>query len=358
MDVPTGLGFTCCEGTSLGCASPAGCEDSNFTCTVVPDAGMSDVTSTNVVCSIESGAQSFVPDSASPMCPGQHQQPLQQRQPVLEHGPDLRHNHQHHHRCVDVGCKHGGGRICCGGPGNGTAALGARISFSQCLYHSTAQRLFLIVRASSSRCDRNLARAVLTDLSQTLVCWPGLRQREVNLAVIDGFLGEATSRQPAQSSASKKVKVALIHEARFPIGGLLVGCPTGFCGSRRGGMCPTRAFSTRRAPRPAPNTYRVSADHGTDVRPQGGLPYSVGGGWTSRFATPRCDAAHLRSAPSSSWLEEVSQGHRGASITQEWRIVEVHGRELNAAPEADRSCACHPYGGSVTLVPYLCRKMR
>ena len=82
----------------------------------------------------------------------------------------------------------------------------ARISFSQCLYHSTAQRLFLIVRASSSRCDRNLARAVLTDLSQTLVCWPGLRQREVNLAVIDGFLGEATSRQPAQSSASKKAE--------------------------------------------------------------------------------------------------------------------------------------------------------
>ena len=201
--------------------------------------------------------------------------------------------------------------------------------------------------------------------------------------------------------------MALIHEARFPIGGLLVGCPTGFCGSRRGGMllglfshgpsqpefslcirrktihrlfagsmlpaavivheaqslhevlrCPTRAFSTRRAPRLAPNTYRVSADHGTDVRPEGGLPYSVGGGWTSRFATPRCDAAHLRSAPSSSWLEEVSQGHRGASITQEWRIVEVHGRELNAAPEADRSCACHPYGGSVTLGPYLCRKMR
>ncbi|OLP83232.1 hypothetical protein AK812_SmicGene36024 [Symbiodinium microadriaticum] len=69
MDVPTGLGFTCSEGTSLGCASPAGCEDSNFTCTVVPDAGMScDVTSTNVVCSIEGGAQNFVPDSASPMC--------------------------------------------------------------------------------------------------------------------------------------------------------------------------------------------------------------------------------------------------------------------------------------------------
>ena len=69
MDVPTGLGFTCSEGTSLGCASPAGCEDSNFTCTVVPDAGMScDVTSTNVVCSIQGGAQNFVPDSASPMC--------------------------------------------------------------------------------------------------------------------------------------------------------------------------------------------------------------------------------------------------------------------------------------------------
>ena len=57
MEVPTGLGFTCSEGTSLGCASPAGCEDSNFTCTVVPDAGMScDVTSTNVVCSIAGGA--------------------------------------------------------------------------------------------------------------------------------------------------------------------------------------------------------------------------------------------------------------------------------------------------------------
>ena len=69
MEVPTGLGFTCSEGTSLGCASPAGCEDSNFTCTVVPDAGMScDVTSTNVVCSIAGGAQNFVPDSASPMC--------------------------------------------------------------------------------------------------------------------------------------------------------------------------------------------------------------------------------------------------------------------------------------------------
>ena len=68
-EVPTGLGFTCSEGTSLGCASPAGCEDSNFTCTVVPDAGMScDVTSTNVVCSIAGGAQNFVPDSASPMC--------------------------------------------------------------------------------------------------------------------------------------------------------------------------------------------------------------------------------------------------------------------------------------------------
>ncbi|OLP83229.1 Pentatricopeptide repeat-containing protein, chloroplastic [Symbiodinium microadriaticum] len=48
---------------------PTGCEDSNFTCTVVPDAGMScDVTSTNVVCSIQGGAQNFVPDSASPMC--------------------------------------------------------------------------------------------------------------------------------------------------------------------------------------------------------------------------------------------------------------------------------------------------
>ena len=69
MEVPTGLGFTCSEGTSLGCASPAGCEDSNFTCTVTPDAGMScDVTSTNVVCSIAGGAQNFVPDSASPMC--------------------------------------------------------------------------------------------------------------------------------------------------------------------------------------------------------------------------------------------------------------------------------------------------
>ncbi|CAE7247424.1 unnamed protein product [Symbiodinium sp. CCMP2592] len=51
LDVPAGLGFSCSEGSSLGCASPAGCEDSNFTCTVVPDAGMScDVTSTNVVC--------------------------------------------------------------------------------------------------------------------------------------------------------------------------------------------------------------------------------------------------------------------------------------------------------------------
>ena len=70
MDVPTGLGFTCSEGTSLGCASPAGCEDSNFTCTVVPDAGMScDVTSTFVVCSIKgTAAQNFVPDSANPMC--------------------------------------------------------------------------------------------------------------------------------------------------------------------------------------------------------------------------------------------------------------------------------------------------
>ncbi|CAE7241088.1 unnamed protein product [Symbiodinium sp. CCMP2456] len=69
MDVPTGLGFTCSEGTSLGCASPAGCEDSNFTCTVVPDAGMGcDVNSTNVVCSIEGGAQNFVPDSADPRC--------------------------------------------------------------------------------------------------------------------------------------------------------------------------------------------------------------------------------------------------------------------------------------------------
>eukprot|EP00439_Symbiodinium_sp_Y106_P008200 s731_g1.t1 len=69
LDVPAGLGFSCSEGTSLGCATPAGCEDSNFSCTVVPDAGMScDVTSTNVRCSIAGGAQNFVPDSASPMC--------------------------------------------------------------------------------------------------------------------------------------------------------------------------------------------------------------------------------------------------------------------------------------------------
>ena len=128
MDVPTGLGFTCSEGTSLGCASPAGCEDSNFTCTVVPDAGMS--------CDCHFHERRLLHSRRCPelraglgqsdVCPGQHKRPLQQRQPVLEHGPDLRHNHQYHRRCVDVGCKHGGGRICCGGPGNSTAALRAR----------------------------------------------------------------------------------------------------------------------------------------------------------------------------------------------------------------------------------------
>ena len=70
MTVPMDLGFSCSEGETIGCASGGpSCMDSNFTCTVVPDTGMScDVTSTDVVCSILDGAQNFVPDSGSPMC--------------------------------------------------------------------------------------------------------------------------------------------------------------------------------------------------------------------------------------------------------------------------------------------------
>ena len=67
LSVPAGLGFSCSEGTSIGCDGP--CPDENFTCTVVPDTGFTcDVSSTNVVCSIPAESSSFVPDSANPMC--------------------------------------------------------------------------------------------------------------------------------------------------------------------------------------------------------------------------------------------------------------------------------------------------
>ena len=70
MTVPTDAGFTCSEGTTIGCAmgGPT-CMDSNFTCTVTADTGKTcDVMTTNVVRSIADGAQNFVPDSTNPMC--------------------------------------------------------------------------------------------------------------------------------------------------------------------------------------------------------------------------------------------------------------------------------------------------
>mmetsp|Transcript_28742 Transcript_28742/g.35216 ORF Transcript_28742/g.35216 Transcript_28742/m.35216 type:complete len:151 (-) Transcript_28742:260-712(-) len=69
LTVPDDAGYTCSEGTTIGCASFQGCTAANFTCTVVPDTGLTcDVTSTDVVCSLPDGAQNFVPVSSDPMC--------------------------------------------------------------------------------------------------------------------------------------------------------------------------------------------------------------------------------------------------------------------------------------------------
>ena len=76
MTVPADLGFSCSEGSTIGCAGFAGCTADNFTCTVVPDAGKAcDVSSIDVTCSIPDGAQNFVPMSGDPKCaqmPGNH----------------------------------------------------------------------------------------------------------------------------------------------------------------------------------------------------------------------------------------------------------------------------------------------
>ena len=117
MEVPTGLGFTCSEGTSLGGLQLYLHGRARWRHELRCHFHERRLLHWRWCPELRAGL------GQSDVCPGQHEQPLQQRQPVLEHGPDLRHNHQHHRRCVDVGCKHGGGRICCGGPGNGTAAL-------------------------------------------------------------------------------------------------------------------------------------------------------------------------------------------------------------------------------------------
>ena len=61
MDVPTNAGFTCEQGTTIGGA--AGSTAANFTCTVVPDSGMScSVSTIYLQCSdADGGPQNFVP---------------------------------------------------------------------------------------------------------------------------------------------------------------------------------------------------------------------------------------------------------------------------------------------------------
>ena len=61
MDVPTNAGFTCEQGATIGAA--AGSTAANFTCTVVPDSGMScDVSTIYLQCSdADGGPQNFVP---------------------------------------------------------------------------------------------------------------------------------------------------------------------------------------------------------------------------------------------------------------------------------------------------------
>ena len=61
MDVPTNGGFTCEQGTTIGGAK--GTTAANYTCTVVPDSGMScDVSTIYLQCSDgDGGPQNFVP---------------------------------------------------------------------------------------------------------------------------------------------------------------------------------------------------------------------------------------------------------------------------------------------------------
>ena len=61
MDVPTNGGFTCEEGSTIGGAK--GTTAANYTCTVVPDSGMScDVSTIYLQCSDgDGGPQNFVP---------------------------------------------------------------------------------------------------------------------------------------------------------------------------------------------------------------------------------------------------------------------------------------------------------
>eukprot|EP00437_Effrenium_voratum_P014648 CAMPEP_0181456722 /NCGR_PEP_ID=MMETSP1110-20121109/31418_1 /TAXON_ID=174948 /ORGANISM="Symbiodinium sp., Strain CCMP421" /LENGTH=155 /DNA_ID=CAMNT_0023581143 /DNA_START=45 /DNA_END=512 /DNA_ORIENTATION=+ len=62
MQAPAGAGFSCQEGSTIGCVSLTGCTASNFTCTVDADDGKTcDATTTNIVCSIPGGEQNFVP---------------------------------------------------------------------------------------------------------------------------------------------------------------------------------------------------------------------------------------------------------------------------------------------------------
>ena len=60
MDVPTNAGFTCEQGTTIGASG--GSTAANFTCTVVPDSGMScDVSTIYLQCSdTDGGPQNFV----------------------------------------------------------------------------------------------------------------------------------------------------------------------------------------------------------------------------------------------------------------------------------------------------------
>mmetsp|Transcript_15463 Transcript_15463/g.29177 ORF Transcript_15463/g.29177 Transcript_15463/m.29177 type:complete len:156 (+) Transcript_15463:49-516(+) len=51
LEVPTDGGFSCEEGTTIGCTGAQGCLASNFTCTVTPDDGKTcDATSITVLC--------------------------------------------------------------------------------------------------------------------------------------------------------------------------------------------------------------------------------------------------------------------------------------------------------------------
>ena len=65
MDVPTNGGFTCEQGSPIGGAR--GTTAANYTCTVVPDSGMScDVSTIYLQCSdADGGPQNFVPEARS-----------------------------------------------------------------------------------------------------------------------------------------------------------------------------------------------------------------------------------------------------------------------------------------------------